>query len=153
MTEAADTFLEYLAEANRLVLAKYPKAQFYEADNLTGDVLGSQWRFVFNDPATAPNSTVIIERLERGFSEPHHIPHPWLEDRVIKLPISLGLTEARERCKASNCDGKATAIVLRFPLYPGVEEPYYIVTMGSEGRRCWVGVKTREVKCARIEDD
>ncbi|HEV3321122.1 MAG TPA: hypothetical protein VG147_02905 [Solirubrobacteraceae bacterium] len=152
MAEAADTLLEYLEEANKLVLAKYPKAQFYEADNLTGDALGSQWQFVFNDPSTSPNSTVIIERLERGFGEPRHIPHPWLGDRVIKLPIHRGLGEARERCDNSKCGGYASAIVLRHPLYPGVDEPYYIVTVASERRRCWVGVNTGQVKCEQMTD-
>jgi hypothetical protein len=149
MAQATDTFLEYLAEANRLVLAKYPKAQFYEADNLTGDVPGSQWRFVFG----SPGGTAFIERLERGFGEPYEIKEIWVGDRVIKLPISMGLSDARERCAKSGCGGKnASAIVLRHPLYPGLEEPYYIITMASVGKRCWVGVKTGDVKCEPLTD-
>jgi hypothetical protein len=149
MAEAADTFLEYLREANRLVLAQYPQAQFYEADNLSGDVPGSQWRFVFR----TPDGTAFIERLERGFGEPYVIKEIWVGDRVIELPISMGLGEARERCETSGCGGRnASAIVLRHPLYPGLDEPYYIITMASVGKRCWVGVKTGEVKCEAMTD-
>jgi hypothetical protein len=150
MTEAADTFLGYLTEADRLVRAQYPEAQFYEAD-LANTAPGGQWRFVFNDPSSTPNGTVIIERLERGFGEPHHIGEPWVEDRIIPLPISLGLEEARSLCKAHGCGGEVGAITLRWPLYPGVNEPYYILAMPAENRRCWVGVNSREVRCEPIE--
>jgi hypothetical protein len=149
--EADDTFLEYLAEADRLVVEQYPDAQFYEADNLNAGRPGSQWRFVFNDPSTSPNSTVIIERLERGFGEPREIPEPWVGDRVIKLPITLGLEDARALCERGGCRGEVRAIVLRHPLYPGVNEPYYIFTMPGEHRRCWVGIVSGEVQCAPIE--
>lgn len=37
-------------------------------------------------------------------------------------------------------------------LYPGSTEPYYILTTASEGRRCFVGVRTREVQCVPIDD-
>jgi hypothetical protein len=151
MTEAADVFLEYLTEANKLVTARYPSAQFYEADLSHAGLPGAQWRFVFNDPSTAPNSTVIIKRLEQGFGEPQHIDEPWLEDRVIQLPVKLGLEEARALCQTRGCGGQVTAITLRYPLYPGVKEPSYILTMSAAGRRCWVGVNSREVSCTPIE--
>jgi hypothetical protein len=151
VTEAEDTLLEYLAEADRLVVEQYPDAQFFEADNLNAGRPGSPWRFVFNDPSTSPNSTVIIERLERGFGEPREIPEPWVGDRVIKLPITLGLEDARGLCERGGCRGEVRAMVLRHPLYPGVNEPYYIFTMPGERRRCWVGVVSGEVKCTPME--
>jgi hypothetical protein len=152
MTDATeDTFLRYLTEANALVLAAYPSAQFYEADNFNASAPGSQWRFVFNDPSTTPNSTIIIERLEQSFGKPRHIPDTWVGDRVIQLPISLGLAEARTLCEGAGCRGKVDEIVLRYPLYPGVSEPSYILIMPAESQRGWVGVNTRQVRCERIE--
>lgn len=153
MTEATDAFLGYLAGADQLVTAKYPEAQFYEADKFNVNLPGSPWRFVFNDPSTRPNSTVIIERFDQGFGEPRHIKEPWLGDRVIKLPISLGLAEAQALCQKIGCQGTVETIVLRYPLYPGVKEPFYIFTMPAQGRRCWVGVRSHEANCSPIEED
>jgi hypothetical protein len=147
-----DVFLETLEQANRLVLQRYPQAQLYEASRQV-ELLGSPWRFVFNDPSTKPNSTVIIKRLERGFGEPEHIGEPWLGDRVIELPISLGLDEAYALCNAKSCGGNASWATLRFILYPGITEPKYIVTMTAERRRCFVGVRTRTVECLPMEDN
>jgi hypothetical protein len=148
----ADVFLQTLEQANKLVLRQYPTAQFYEASRQV-ELRGSPWRFVFNDPSTTPNSTVIIKRLERGFGEPEHINEPWLGDIVIDLPISLGLDEAYALCNAKDCGGDAGWVTLRFILYPGVTEPKYIITMTAERRRCFVGVRTRTVECQPMGAD
>jgi hypothetical protein len=68
-----------------LVFAAYPTAQFYEADNFNASAPGSQWRFVFNDPSTTPNSTIIIERLEQSFGEPRQ-PKPLRRERQQRAP-------------------------------------------------------------------
>lgn len=147
----ADAFLEGLKEANRLVLASYPQARFYEASRQV-ELLGSPWQFVFNDPSTSPNSTIIIEQFEQGFGKPRHIDSPWLGDRVIALPISLGLDEAYALCDKHGCTGTAGWATLRFILYPKITEPMYIVTMPAERRRCFVGVRTRTVECMKMGD-
>jgi hypothetical protein len=149
MADEIDDFLGLLNRAAAIVSAKYPQAQLYEAD-LDAQLIGSPWRFVFNNPATAPNSTVFIKCFEGNFGDPYQVDEPWLEDLVIELPIALDLQVAWDLCASSGCGGKASAITLRYPLYPGVKEPSYIFTQLTASRRCWVGVRSREVSCTPL---
>lgn len=147
MAEAATgTFLDQLNEAQAIVRRQYPQAQLYEASvNLA--LVGSGWRFVFNDPATVPNSTIFLKQVEGRFGTPEHIRGIWVEDRPIELPITLDLAEAERMCQQGGCIGKISNLTLRYPLGIGVNEPYYIITMASENKRCWVGVDSRSVSC------
>lgn len=144
-TDQSGSFLDMLNQANVIVRRSYPAAQFYEAD-LNIEMAGSPWRFVFNDPSTHPvNSTVILKNYLGQFQlPPQHIDQPWLEDRVIPLPISLDLAEA-ETLARRQYSGNITQITLRWPLYPGVNEPSYIFTMPTKGGWVFVGVYSRRV--------
>ena len=145
MSEAYGNFLAMLNEANAIVQADYPGAQFYEAD-LNIQMAGSPWRFVFNDPSTKPNSTVILKNYLGQFQlPPTHIDQPWLEDRVIPLPINLDLATAEQLARNAGYSGNITQITLRWPLYPGVYEPSYIFTMPVEGGWVFVGVYDHKV--------
>ena len=70
------TFLDMLNEANAIVQKSYPGAEFYEAD-LNLQMAGSPWQFVFNDPSTKPNSTVILKNYMGKFQlPPQHVDSP-----------------------------------------------------------------------------
>lgn len=58
-----------------------------------------------------------------------------VERAVLRLPVSRGREQARALCDVRGCDGPRSAITLRDPLDPGVEEPFYIFTMRTAGRR------------------
>lgn len=139
-TDMSGTFLDMLNQANAIVQQSYPGAQFYEAD-LNIEMAGSPWRFVFNDPSTRPvNSTVILKNYMGQFQlPPQHIDQPWLEDRVIPLPIKVDLAKAQALAQ-QQYSGNITQITLRWPLYPGVNEPSYIFTVPSRGGWVFVGV-------------
>ncbi|HJX29609.1 MAG TPA: hypothetical protein VJ885_17030 [Thermoanaerobaculia bacterium] len=143
----ADTsvsFLGMLGQALMIVQQSYPSAQFYEAD-LNIEMAGSPWRFVFNDPSTSPNSTVILKNYMGQFQlPPQHISQPWLEDRVIPMPVTLDLAKAQAIAQ-QKYSGNITQISLRWPLYPGVNEPNYIFTMPTQGGWVFVGVYTQRV--------
>jgi hypothetical protein len=144
MTVATAPFLAVLDEANRIVRQQYPQAQFYEASR-TLTVMGNPWRFVFNDPSTSPNSTVIIKWFGNEFGKPEHVDQPWLEDRVIPLPIKLDLSEAIKLAENAGYSGTITNQTLRWPLYPGSDQPYYILAMPDHGAWVFVGVNDRKV--------
>jgi hypothetical protein len=147
---AQDAFLELLEQANEIVTQRYPAARFYEASRQV-ELMGSPWRFVFDEPASKPSATVIIWRLEQDFGEPEYIDRIFVGDRVIDLPISLGLDEAYALCQAYGCwSERPSWATLRFALDPATTEPKYIITMSAEGRRCFVGVRTRKVQCEEI---
>ena len=94
-------FLQMLDEATALVRQKFPGAQFYEAD-LNVALAGSPWRFVYNVPASESgdcgpdptNTTATITNNLGQFGPVEHVCQPWLEDRIIPLPIHLDLETA-----------------------------------------------------------
>jgi hypothetical protein len=143
-TETTGTFLDMLNQANAIVQQSYPGAQFYEAD-LDIEMAGSPWRFMFNDPSTSPNSTVILKNYLGQFQlPPQHVDQPWVGDRVIRLPISLDLAKA-EVLAQEKYSGNIAQISLRWALYPGVNEPHYIFTVPTQGGWVFVGVYSLKV--------
>ncbi|WP_417319232.1 hypothetical protein [Emcibacter sp.] len=141
-------FLDMLNEANSIVAKYYPGAEFYEAD-LNIELVGSPWRFVFNIPPAgshASNTTAILTNYMGNFQmPPRHYDAPWLEDVVIPLPIKLDLAAAVQLAKDAGYDGNISYITLRWPLYPGVNEPSYIFNMPSMNTRVFVGVYSKKV--------
>lgn len=141
------TFLDMLNQAAMIVKSKYPAAQFYEADlNIARP--GSPWQFVFNVPSggNGVNGTAFLDNYMGRFQlPPRFVSQPWLEDVIIRLPISLDLAEAKALAEKAGYTGQITNIVLRHPLYPGVIEPSYIFKMPSRGEYVFVGVNSRKV--------
>lgn len=145
MSETYANFLAMLNEANAIVQGDYPGAQFYEA-HLNIEMAGSPWRFVFNDPSTTPNSTVILKNYLGQFQlPPEHIDSFWVGDRVIPLPINFDLDTAIQLARNAGYTGNITQITLRWPLYPGVYQPSYIFTMPTAGGWVFVGVYDHKV--------
>jgi hypothetical protein len=137
--------LSFLGMANiavRLVNQKYPGSKLYEGDGvsptgLTTDVKNvSQWRFVF---LTADGGTAIIRTRTWGeFYPVEYIPQPWLEDIVIPWPVKMDIVEADKLLKQAGYTQPYGAVTLRWPLYPGNEQPFYIFGM-SGGMFVFVG--------------
>lgn len=143
--------LSFLGMANiavRLVTQRYPGAQLYEGDGIspsgpTTDVKNvNQWRFVFR---TQDGGTAIIKNRTWGeFGPIEYIPQPWLEDVVIPWPIKMDITEADRLLKQAGYTNPYGAVTLRWPLYPGIEEPYYIFGFPG-GSYVFVGVYDGQV--------
>lgn len=149
MADLQRTFLSILDEANVNVQKEFTGAQFYEADNNQSRP-GTPWRFVFNVPAANSqemNSTAFINYFpDLGIFGPiQHIDQPWLDNRVVPLPIALDLSEAKELVRKAGYTGDITVINLRWALYPGVNEPSYIFTM-TTNVHVFVGVYTKTVQ-------
>lgn len=138
--------LSFLGMANiavRLVTQKYPGSQLYEGDGISPsgpttnikDV--NSWRFVFQVP---DNGTAIIKSSVWGEFYPiQYIPQPWLEDVVIPWPIKMDITQADQLLKQAGYSQAYGAVTLRWPLYPGIEQPYYIFSL-TTGVYVFVGV-------------
>ncbi|HEY0080544.1 MAG TPA: hypothetical protein VGB73_18210 [Pyrinomonadaceae bacterium] len=138
--------LSFLGMANiavRLVNQKYPGSQLYEGDGVspmgpTTDVRQvSQWRFVFR---TADGGTAMIRSRTWGeFYPVEYYSSPWLEDIVIPWPIKMDIVQADQLLKQAGYTQPYGAVTLRWPLYPGNEQPFYIFGMGG-GMYVFVGV-------------
>jgi hypothetical protein len=143
--------LSFLGMANiavRLVTDKYPDARLYEGDGIspsgpTTDVANvNSWRFVFRLP---DNATAIINSRAWGeFGPIQYIAQPWLEDVVIPWPIEMDITDADRLLKNAGYTGPYGAVTLRWPLYPGVVQPFYIFTV-TTNQHVFVGVYDNSV--------
>ncbi|MBC3788351.1 hypothetical protein FHK02_4904 [Spirosoma sp. LMG 31448] len=146
---ASTAILSYLGRVNiamRLIREQYPDAQLYEVQATAkapstnpNDI--SQLKVV----CRAGTGTAIINSTGWGtFGAVSFIGQPWLEDVVIDWPIAMELTEADSLLKAAGFTGSYGNVTLRHPLYPGVNEPYYIFGMTS-GQYVFVGVNDKKV--------
>jgi hypothetical protein len=132
-------FLAILNEAAGIVGASYPGSKFYEADYPSKEGPNS-WRFVFLGPPGPRTTTVMLYYNSGSFGKPIFIDQPWLEDVVIPLPIQMGLEQATQLKNQAGYTSPASSITLRWPLYPGVNEPYYIFAVPAQSVYVFVGV-------------
>jgi hypothetical protein len=77
------------------------------------------------------------------FNPVEFVNKPWVGDQVIPWPIEMDITQADEILKESY-SGEYVTVTLRWPLYPGMEEPFYIFGV-SETEHWFVGVYTGKV--------
>lgn len=144
--------LNFVGMANiavRLVREKYQNAELYEGDGISPsgpttnveDV--NSWRFVFR---AGDGGTAIVRSTVWGeFGPIQYIPEPWLEDRVIPWPIEMDITQADGLLKRAGYTGPYSTVTLRWPLYPGTNQPFYIFQTGREDF-VFVGVYDGSVK-------
>jgi hypothetical protein len=140
-------FLDMLHEAAALARKRYPGAQLLEAD-IDLERFGCGWRFVFDVPAAAlrdSRCTVILCHNGQSFEEPQHLEAPWSTDQPIPLPLDLDVEEARALALQAGYDGDVASLSLRWVLYPGIDEPHYILSIPERDVLVFVGVYTRKV--------
>jgi hypothetical protein len=143
--------LSFLGMANiavRLVRDRYQDAQLYEGDGISpgGPTTKVQdvnsWRFVFR---AGDGGTAIIKSTVWGeFGPIQYIPEPWLEDRVIPWPIDMEITQADDLLKQAGYTQPYSSVTLRWPLYPGMNQPFYIFQVEGVGF-VFVGIYDRSV--------
>jgi len=138
------TFLEVLKEATKMVRAECPQSELYEADAVlpepamtTEDVKG--WQFVYNFPEL---KTALIYYKDSTFSNVTVVDEPWMEDCIIRN-LKMDLVEAIELMRKANYNDKFIDLTVRWPLYPGCKEPFYIFSCPELG---WVFVGANSKK-------
>lgn len=140
-------FLDMLNEAAALARKRYPGAQFLEAD-IDLETFGCGWRFVFDVPPAGlrdSRCTVILCRNGAGFQEPQHIEAPWSSDQPIPLPLDFDVEDAKDLARKAGYNGEIASASLRWVLYPGIDEPHYILAIPEKDVLVFVGVYTRKV--------
>ncbi len=140
--------LSILEEGRKIVLNEFPQAQFCEADWRRAEA--DEWRFVYHDPASSPQGTVLLIYNKNGFDVPRHIDTSWLEDHVIPFPVPMRLQVAENLAHKAGFDGEVERITLRWPLFPGSNEPYYRFGIPAQHVHVFVGVYTHQVHTAPL---
>jgi hypothetical protein len=69
---------------------------------------------------------------------------PWLGDVLVEWPIKLELLQAFGLLQDAGFSSPVDAVTLRQPLYPGIDEPYYIFSF-PDGKFVAVGVEDSKV--------
>ena len=146
-----DHFLKLLMEADELVKKNFPTAEFLVATRR--GIPDAPYQFIFNIPAKPgkTNTTAIVYHDEKkGFIQPpEHILAPWVGVRAITLPIDLGLVDAEKIAKLFGFAPPYTEVSLNWPLYPGINEPFYAFT--NDKGVCFVGVFTKLPSTAPVK--
>lgn len=144
--------LSYLGSVNiavREVTAKYPAAKLYEVDGNSPNGPTTNPKDITNLRAVftgGDNNTIMIYSTHWGeWGNMQYIDHPWLEDVIIPWPQEMELTTADELLKAAGYTGAYNGVTMRWPLYPGSNQPLYIFTMET-GQYIAVGMKDKTVK-------
>lgn len=93
------------------------------------------------------NKTGIVQSTGWGEFGPVQIsPQPWLEDMDIAWPMSpeMGMDEAWDILNKSGYNGLVDQCTLRQPVYPGMDQAFFI--FGGSGGFWAVGVKDKKAR-------
>lgn len=133
--------------AVRLVTEKYPDAQLLEALATTSNnsyvksPVFSHLRVIFH----VEGGTAFIDSTVWGeFGPISYVPEPWVGDFVIPWPVHMDTREADDLLKKAGYTAPYDSTLLRHPVYPGLEEPYYIFRLQTEGF-IFVGTNSKKV--------
>jgi hypothetical protein len=147
---ASPGFFELTEKAIKAVKARYPLALFLEADGVspTGKAAElteiTNWRFVFM--TEEDYGTIYITSGEDGkLGELRYVPESWVDDHPIPWPVKMELAEAFESIRSAGYENRFLGVSLRWPLYPGIDEPHYIFELDDE-RYVFVGVNSKVVQ-------
>ena len=145
---AIQGFLSRVNSAVRLVTEKYPEAKLLEVEGTASAGSAQRWldidelRVVFRAGKAA---TALID--SEGWNEwgpVRYIKKPWVEDVVISWPIKLELASAVQLMRDAGYKDSFVGVTLRYPLYPGIKQAYYIFAFG-DGKYVFVGVEDHTV--------
>lgn len=143
------SFLGLTNTAYDMVNKKYPGSKLLEADGITPKGVSNDpkdftdWRFIFRTP---DGGTAFLHAPTWGEFKPMtYTSQAWLEDMEIPWPIKMDLVEADNILKRAGHKTGYKDISLRWPLFPGNTEPYYIFTM-EDGHYVFVGVRSKRVR-------
>lgn len=149
--------IDKLNEVIPIAMQKEPAAWLYEVQAIMketdGKVLPDNLyliRVIFGLPN---NRTLIyeIDKDEKVFTR--ILEEPWLEDVPIPNKITTDLSTAFERMELTKLPYEHVNrnAVLRFPLYPGINEPAYVFEVDSHGERKFIAVNLYSAKVEFVE--
>lgn len=143
--------LSYLGRVNiavNLVKDKYPASKLYEVDGIPTKGATTDWKDIDSLKAVftaGNNDTAIVKSTGWGeWGKVDYVHEPWVEDVVVPWPVDLELSDAVDLMKKAGYTLPFGAVTLRWPLYPGVKEPYYIFTL-TNGAHVFVGCYDKSV--------
>jgi hypothetical protein len=143
--------LSYLGRveiARRIVQEKYPNAALYHAaattttqDGVDSPYLLTQMQVMFR----VEKGTVIINSTGYGTFGPAEFKEGSIVGNAdLDWPVKFDAIEADNILKKQGYTGRYKKLGLVKPLYPGMDQDYYVFTM-EDGRDVWIGTKDGKV--------
>jgi hypothetical protein len=143
-----------LRRANRIVRARYPRAQFHLASGRPAGGSGTsaasvqQWTFLFAVAKAAScrsGATVTISYKSGAFSQPLIVCRPLLDSVKIRLPLHRGLRNALHLLHRAGYRGAFTSVSVYFPSTPTIHEPFYVFALAHQQGAVYVGINSGRV--------
>ena len=126
-----------------------PSARLYEVQatapgggGVTNPAALTQLQVVFS--LEKSRCAIITSTAGGAFNPVQYRDTPWLQDLVVAWPIEMDAVEADALLKKAGYTALYDELTLRWPLYPGINQPYYIFTM-VVGLFVFVGVNDKTV--------
>lgn len=116
-----------LKEAVSQLKKQYENIVFYEADGLATNNFVARWCLVFSVKGGT------VKAYTSGHKVIHSVfyPTPWVEDQEIKYPLKRSMSDCLKLMHKAGYEEPVGAVTVRKPLYPGVDEPYFIFNIGT----------------------
>jgi hypothetical protein len=145
----SDAFLTIVSEANRLIRKVNENAGLLEARGTPDGDSGKSaddvktWDFIFGGNK---DLKYTISYTDGKFGAVQQVAKPMWGDKVISLPLKMGLTEALALLIEASYTDPFSNVVLRWTLHYSKDEPQYIFTIISKSQTVSVGVNTGQVR-------
>lgn len=97
----------------------------------------TNWRFIFT---LSDNRTAYIQTISWGeFGPIKVVDEGIVGNRNIPWPFDMDITDAAKLLQQAGYTGPFETVTVRFPLYPGINQPFYIFDM-TDGSQVYVGI-------------
>lgn len=128
-------FLSMLRNGSEKVNKAYPRAKFLVAEAILDSKTAKKesdvhkWRLIFLTEDLS--NTIFLYCEDSKFGTPELHPGGWVGVRAINMElIPRGMTHAFTRLQQQYKVNSFNAFALHWPLYPGVDQPYYVFVSG-----------------------
>lgn len=141
--------MKYLETIHKIIqeaMQKEPSAWLYEIQAIMCEeneqVCPDQVYYIKMIFGLTNNRTLIYDAEKDGSVRSEITNSPWLEDRPLPHRFSIDIGEAYDALLRANLpfDTLSPVVVLRHPLYPGVNEPAFIFTVSDRDMPKFISV-------------
>jgi hypothetical protein len=146
--DAAPSFLERVRTGFGIISNSYPDAVLFAVDTghsaATTNPNDISHLFIACRVNGATNTATITSTNALAFDPVQFVGHPMMGTCDLPWPITMDVMQAAILLEQAGYTGTFTSFAYRWPLYPGLNEPYYIFTM-STGPSILVGITSHDV--------
>lgn len=146
--DAAPAFLERVRAGFSIISNSYPDAVLWAVQAGPGAATTNPnditRLFIVCRINGGTNTATITSTNALTFDPVQFLGHPWAGVYTLPWPITMDVMHAAILIEQAGYAGTFTGFAFSWPIYPGLNEPYYIFTM-STGQSIFVGITSHDV--------